>query len=116
MNTAVRRYRRVPLYTQKRMLFVAITVVSILLGIVIGNAIIGSSSSSATTEHTKELYYTSVEIEYGDTLWTIAEAHMSAEYDDIESYIREIKKINGIHNDTIHAGNYLMVPYYEVVE
>ena len=116
MNTTFRYKRKSSYFSHRRMLFVAITVVSILLGIVIGNNVISTSSSSATTEHTRELYYTSVEIEAGDTLWTIAEEYMSAEYDDINEYIKEIKKINGIYNDTIHAGNYLMVPYYEVVE
>lgn len=116
MNTTLRYRRKSSILSHRKVLFVAITVVSILLGIVIGNNVINSSSSSATTEHTRELYYTSVEIKAGDTLWTIAEEHMSAEYNDINDYIKEIKKVNGIYSDTIHAGNYLIVPYYEVVE
>ena len=97
-------------------MFVVITVVAILLGIVLGNNMISASSSSATTEHTKELYYTSVEVESGDTLWSIAEEYMSAEFDDVDDYIKEVKQINGLHSDTIHAGSYIMVPYYEIVE
>lgn len=116
MNTAIRYRKRTSVYLNKKVIYVAITVVAILLGIVIGNNIINSSSSSATTEHTKELYYTSVEIEAGDTLWTIAEEYMSAEYDDVNEYIKEVKQINNMYSDTIHAGSYIMVPYYEVVE
>lgn len=100
----------------KRFLFTAITVVAILLGIVLGNNVLSSSHSSAYSDVQKEVRYTSVKIESGDTLWTIAEEYMCSEYDDVNDYIREVKEINGMYTDVIHAGGYLMVPYYEVVE
>ena len=120
MNTAV-RYNKSRSYNRKnvnvrRVLFVAITVVAILLGMVIGNNVLSTSHSSASTEYEKALYYTSVEVEAGDTLWTIAEENMSAEFGDVNAYIDEIKAINNLHGDTIHAGAYLMVPYYEIIE
>lgn len=55
---------------------------------------------------------TSIEIENGDTLWSIASDYISYEYDDMNDYIEEIKKSNGLHSDSIHAGNYLVIPYY----
>jgi cell division protein YceG involved in septum cleavage len=54
----------------------------------------------------------SVKIEEGDTLWSIASEYITEEYNDINSYIREIKKSNGLTNDTIHEGRYIIVPYY----
>ncbi|MGN1154642.1 MAG: LysM peptidoglycan-binding domain-containing protein [Agathobacter sp.] len=108
--------RRQTSYKNKRVLFVAITVVVILLGIVLGNNIINASHSSAYSEVEKELCYTSVEIEEGDTLWSIAEEYMCSEYDDVNDYIKDIKQINNLHSDTIHAGGYLMVPYYEIIK
>ena len=58
--------------------------------------------------------FISIEIEYGDTLSSIAQEHaiMDTEYDD---YIQEIRNINNLSSDTIHAGCYLMIPVYEVV-
>lgn len=54
----------------------------------------------------------SVEIEKGDTLWSIASEYMSDEYDDMNEYITEIKATNGMVSDDIHIGNYIVVPYY----
>lgn len=128
MNTALHYTRKTNTYTTRRIpqtrtafstrkaLFIAITVVAILVGIVIGNTVLSASTSSATTEHTKELYYTSVEVKEGDTLWTIAEAYMSAEFVDLNTYVDEIKEVNGMYNDTIHTGSYLIVPYYEIIQ
>jgi uncharacterized membrane protein YvbJ len=55
---------------------------------------------------------TSVEIKKGDTLWSIASNYMSYEYDDVKEYVEELKESNGLTTDTIHAGNYIIVPYY----
>jgi len=54
----------------------------------------------------------SVEVKSGDTLWSIASAYISDEYDSIHDYIDEIKHCNGIVSDEIHAGNFIIVPYY----
>lgn len=100
----------------KKILFVSITVVAVLLGIVLGNNVINASHSSAYSEIQKEICYTSVAIKEGDTLWSIAQEYMCSEYDDVNDYIKDIKQINNLHSDTIHAGGYLMVPYYEIVK
>lgn len=54
----------------------------------------------------------SIQIKTGDTLWSIAEKYYSPEYDSINAYVNDIKECNNISSDTIHAGNYLIVPYY----
>ena len=110
------RQKRRSVAMSKRFLFTAITVVAILLGIVLGNNVLNSSHSSAYSDVQKEVRYTSIKIESGDTLWTIAEEYMCSEYDDVNDYIKDVKEINGLYSDVIHAGNYLMVPYYEVVQ
>lgn len=53
-----------------------------------------------------------VEIKKGDTLWSIASEYMSEEYDNLNEYIEEIMDSNGMLTDEIHAGNYIIVPYY----
>jgi cell division protein YceG involved in septum cleavage len=55
---------------------------------------------------------TSVQIKKGDTLWSIASRHMSDEYKDLNEYIEEIKRSNGLTSDNIQAGKYIIVPYY----
>lgn len=55
---------------------------------------------------------TSVEIQKGDTLWSIASGYISEEYDDMKEYIDEIMVSNGLASDNIKAGSYIIVPYY----
>lgn len=72
--------------------------------------IVANAGTEDTTSNYK--YYTSVEIQHGDSLWSIAETYMTDEYDSIQDYIEEIKEINHIKGDQIDQGSYLCVPYY----
>ncbi|MCI9491842.1 MAG: LysM peptidoglycan-binding domain-containing protein [Lachnospiraceae bacterium] len=56
--------------------------------------------------------YTSIEIQPGDSLWSIASEHITEEYQSIQDYVKEIKALNGLGDDNIHAGKFLIVPYY----
>lgn len=57
-------------------------------------------------------YYKSVQIEAGDTLWTIADEYIADLNIDKVDYIAEICELNNIHGDEIHAGDYVIVAYY----
>ena len=59
-------------------------------------------------------YYTTVMVHSGDSLWSIASDHYSEDhYDDLNSYITEICRINRMNTDSIlNAGESLIVPYY----
>ncbi len=56
--------------------------------------------------------FTSIEIQSGDSLWSIASEHMTEEYGSIQEYMKEIKSLNGLRGDEIHAGKFLVIPYY----
>ena len=73
---------------------------------------LASGRSTASKDHPSYKYYTSIQIEKGDTLWSIADTYMTSEYDSIQDYIREIKELNHLGPDDIHAGQYLTIPYY----
>lgn len=57
-------------------------------------------------------YYTSIQVNSGDTLWEIAERYRTEEYKDIPSYIEEVKEINHLTSSHITDGMYLCIPYY----
>ena len=38
--------------------------------------------------------------------------YASSEYEDLDDYIREVRQINHLDQDTIYAGSYLCIPYY----
>lgn len=57
--------------------------------------------------------FKSIQIEKGDTLWSIANENMDIEhYSNTSEYVREVKSINSLASDRIVAGNYIIVPYY----
>ena len=58
-------------------------------------------------------YFTTIQVEEGDSLWSIAESYMdNLHYDSANEYIKEIMCINKLHEDMIVCGQYLVIPYY----
>ena len=57
-------------------------------------------------------YYTSISIQPGDSLWSIACRYSDGHYSSIQEYITELKIINNLDSDTIHAYEYLLIPYF----
>lgn len=69
------------------------------------------TDAKENTELKGTKYYTSVFIEDGDTLWSIAQNNLP-EHTDINDYIKEIKKMNNLNSNQIHTGNKLVIYYY----
>lgn len=57
-------------------------------------------------------YYTDIEVEYGDSLWSIAGEYADSHYSSKLEYIREVKSINHLSGDSIREGQTLVIPYY----
>ena len=59
-------------------------------------------------------YYKSITVANNDTLWSLAEKYMDDDhYDSIIDYINEVKRVNSLASDSIHYGEYLIIPYYD---
>ena len=54
-------------------------------------------------------FYMSIEIEPGDSLWSIANHYMTDDYSSIDAYINELRSLNNLESDELIAGNYLSV-------
>ena len=69
--------------------------------------------TAAGTERSgqESYYYTSVCIQHGDTLWSIAEKYSKKTGIPVREYLEKLKKMNGISGDKIQAGSYLTVAY-----
>lgn len=72
--------------------------------------------TAARTPHKVEKNVTSVYIEKGDSLWSIAQRYYHEENQSMNSYIEEIKKCNHLSGDQIREGQNLVVPYYQVMD
>lgn len=104
-----RRARVCQLQRQLLLLFGAVLLLT--ASVLLGSSIVGASRSNASDEDVLYKYYTSVEVQQGDTLWTIADQYMQ-EDGDRSDYIQELKEINQLQDDIIHAGDFLTVAYY----
>ena len=95
-------------YINNNKIMLTIGVVLILSISIIGSITVVKADESV--QYNKS--FKSIEIKSGDTLSSIAREYViiDAEYDD---YIQEVRNINNLGSDTIHAGCYLMVPVYE---
>lgn len=76
---------------------------------------VGASSNIEQVETQK--VYKSVEIQTGDSLWSIASDYYNDDYthihyDDINDYIKELKSMNSLKDDVIHSGANITVAYY----
>lgn len=58
-------------------------------------------------------YFTTIQIEEGDSLWSIAHTYFSSDYSDYKEYINEVKSINNMEDDNVKKGSYLVIPYYK---
>lgn len=95
---------------RKLRLCIAIFVLFIGLSFTVGNTLAQAQTKDSAPVYK---YYASIAVQYGDTLWSIAEENISFEhYSDIKDFINEISRINHLSNDKLIAGRYLIVPYY----
>lgn len=100
---------------KKQFLMAAATFVIVITGIVIGGNVLQNRPVQASSVYKNVVNYKSIEVEAGDTLWTIADEYMGNEFTDREDYIDEVKRLNHLSTDTIQAGAYLIVPYTDTV-
>ena len=58
-------------------------------------------------------YYTSVKVQLGDTLKSIAKEYNTSDTYSDAAYIDDIKRINTLYTDNIHPGCYLTIMCFE---
>lgn len=98
----------------RRMILAVLILMIFVLGIgPIGKLFSHNSGIVNATENLGSLKYKIINIEDGDTLWSIAKQNMTIDYDSIYDYIDEIRECNQLETDCIKSGGSLMVPYYD---
>lgn len=94
---------------RRQCFLVLLTVFLILFLTVSYHAILSKATSDDTVSYK---YYTSIEIVYGDSLRSIADRYAGKEYATVEDYVHEVMAINHLQEESLIAGQYLIVPYY----
>lgn len=103
--------RRARAIAKRRMILLLAAVLLITVGSVIFGSIFTNEGSSVEAHDATYTAYKSIEIEAGDSLWSIAEEYMLDEFDNTAEYVKELKRLNNLTSDTIHEGQYLLVAY-----
>lgn len=57
-------------------------------------------------------YYTSIVVEYGETLYSLAEEYTDGYEIAPSDYVKEVMHINHLEDETIQSGQNLIVPYF----
>ena len=78
--------------------------------------ILVNAVNTSAKEQRAVLYYTSVCIEKGDTLWGIAEEYAEDSGMSVREYFNKLKEINRISGEGLREGNYLTIAYAKPAE
>ena len=70
------------------------------------------TDTRSRAEDSKNVYYTYVKIEYGDTLDTIYEKYNTDKEITKTEYKKTIMKINGMYSENIYPGLFLTIAVY----
>lgn len=107
INKSEDRGRVYPALKRRRKVAARRMAVSVILlaALIISLIVAGKSSVKTDAAETLEKYYKSVAIESGDTLYDISQEYGCT--------VDELKEINDLDSNTIHAGQSLVVIYYK---
>lgn len=109
-----RRIRRNKLRRARQLRMRICMVVMTFCMIIAASLLIGSLHLNAKADNDVPTYkyYKSILVNYGDTLWEIADDLDIPSYEK-NDFVLEVMNINSIMNEEdIRAGEYLVVPYY----
>ncbi len=98
-------------YTKRNRAFFTIMLITLVMTVCLSLSSVVLAGNQKKEEQTYK-YYTSVQIQSGDTLWSIANQYCAGSGMDVKEYIHEIKQLNHLSNDQITSGQYLTVIYY----
>ena len=104
------RIKRTKLVVERLLLTVCI----IALLAICSSAILTKATTSDEAEKFYYKYYTQIEIQEGDSLWSIAGKYMkNGPYDSRKEFMEEIAELNQLTSTKIIKGQNLIVPYFE---
>ena len=84
---------------------------AVVISAFLGHSIFNSMAGEGQDRFAR--YYKSIQIQNGDSLWSIADEYRKNSTLTVEEYMRELCEMNQLKSDTIHAGQYLTVVYFE---
>lgn len=99
---------------QKKAIVITV-ILAILTAVLLGSGI-KAFASSGRKDIPIYKYYTSIQVQPGDTLWDIAKENTVGSHVSISDYIDEVRELNHMTDSDIHSGQHIVVCYYSTEE
>lgn len=96
---------------RQKMILATVLTVFIMICSMFFRSILSDAHGNRMEDPVDYKYYTSIQVEAGDTLSSIAKEYRSASDESTDDYIEALKNMNHLSSDEIHEGEYLMVAY-----
>ena len=91
-------------------LMITMALVVLILSNVCGHSLMNALADETELPESQK-YYTSIEIQKGDTLWGIADEYAESCRMSTTDYVAELQSMNGLKEDVIHSGQHLTIMY-----
>lgn len=102
--------RRMLRKRMRDLMIVLIVIISFFSGF-FGHTLLSARAEEEKSEPLNR-YYTSIQLKQGDSLWNIANAYAGGSGYTTREYVDELKRMNGLSSESIHAGEFLTVVYF----
>ena len=106
VNARKRKVKKV----KREIFFCSLFIFFIVNGIILISSF--STQASDLNHQPSYKYYKNIQIQKGDTLWSIANEYADEHYKSKNEYVQEVKRMNNLTSDHIKSGYYLIIPYY----
>jgi hypothetical protein len=103
--------RLISFIVEHRKMVLALSLILLFVTILAFGGVEDEKKANAST--VKEKYFTCIDIQEGDTLWSIAEEYAGVEFDSKQAFIKEVERINELKGDRITSGATLVIPIYK---
>ena len=100
--------RRRKMVLKRRIRMVIAAFILILIGILV--IPISHFKVAAGEKNMRQIEYKTYVVQYGDTLWGLADSYMGNNFKNHQDYIHDVMRANGMNQAMIYEGQLLIIP------